>query len=376
MTPMRPTIRRFLAPAFTLIELLVVIAIISIALSIMLPSYGRMVESTNYASSVNLVTATLGNARAHAIRSGRHTAVAFMYDLGTRQGSMVVLELSGSQGGVLSTAPGGPPGGVYAQVFRPIPNTVPIELPKGTAVMGLAFTHVPKDIREESIDRDTAHWYAGELIANRDRNIVPWIFPRNDPRNFIPGDIDTITGQPIDPWKALVDVSYGSNVEPRVSPSEAATAVRHAATFCIQFSPEGTVVTTTPSGGDETLDAFIDLADDPRDLSDPNGETFDDPLVFDPEIRDASANNPSANPEVVLRSANLLAVVDIGRMIKETGFNEPWFLRPQDSRAADLSGKTVVNSRDVIALSDWVDGNGELIGFNRYTGNVIRRVER
>lgn len=365
MSMTRSTIRRFAQPAFTLLELLVVVAIIVIALGLMVPSYGRLIESANYASAVNLVTATLGNARAHAIQSGQHTAVAFLFDVETERSTIVVLEQLNSQGGTLTTAGSG----AYASVMRPIPGSVPEELPPGTGVYALAFTHVGTTVAEQRLDSELWHWYAGERIFHRNTDILPWIFPRNDPLNFTPR-LKGRDGAFVDPWAAL----DGGTAD--LSPDDARDAVRHANSFCILFSPDGSVVTGAPIRGEETLDLYIEYEDERTGLSNAQLRNVDNNRTFDPEKpRNPSDPRGTANAEIRLRAANMLAVVDINRLKTESGFNQPWFQRPELSRAP-VSDQTVLSNANVNAISAWIDDNAEIVAFNRYTGSVIKKQQQ
>ncbi|MCA9312497.1 MAG: prepilin-type N-terminal cleavage/methylation domain-containing protein [Phycisphaerales bacterium] len=362
MTMPGSTIRRITRPAFTLLELLVVVAIIVIALGLMVPSYGRLIESANYASAVNLVTATLGNARAHAIRSGQHTAVAFLFDVETERTTIMVLEQLNSQGGTLTTAGSG----AYASVMRPIPGSVPEEMPQGTGVYALAFTHVGTAAADQMLDATLPHWYAGERIDHRNTEILPWIFPRNDARNFTPR-LKNGDGSFIDPWKAL------ESSTPDISSDDARNAVRQAVSFCILFSPDGSVVTGAPIRGEETLDLYIEYEDDRAGLSNSQLRQVDNNRTYDPQLYRDLQDTP--NPEVRMRGAAMLAVVDLKTLKAETGFNQPWFQRPTRSRAS-ISDQTVLSNANVSAISAWIDENAEIIAFNRYTGHVIRKQQR
>jgi len=171
---------------FTLTELLVVIIIIIIGATLLLPATSRIIESNNYASSINLVSTTLANARAQAIRSGLPTGVVFLFDTETQTGSMQVVEARSRQGGALTQFATQDSRHAYSQVFRPAAGSAPVELPTGVAVLGLSFSTAPGDGDGSLIDDDTSHWYAGEVYTDSDGNeIVPWIFPRNDPLHFV-----------------------------------------------------------------------------------------------------------------------------------------------------------------------------------------------
>lgn len=361
-------IRRLLG--FTLTELLVVIIIIIIGATLLLPAASRIIESNNYASSINLVSTTLANARAQAIRSGLPTGVVFLFDTETQICSMQVVEASSRQGGALTQFVTQDPRHAYAQVFRPAAGSAPVELPIGVAVLGLSFSTAPGENNGSLIDRDTSHWYAGEVYTDNNGNeIVPWLFPRNDPLHFVR---NTISRDQI--W----DVDG-------ISRADARDAVRHASSFMIRFSETGAVITTTVGGGLASPNAyleFIELPLDRRESFDPNDppKPIDAIDRFDPEA--GLGENFDPNPEILLRSAHQLAVVDLNRMSRELGVEAPWFVRPERPGALPMPGPNNPNDSNWYARADndeasrislWVDFNAELIAFNRYTGEVLRK---
>jgi len=371
--------RRSVRRAFTLVEMLVAIAVILLATVALLPAFGRIISSANYSSAVNLVTATLGNARALAIRDGRDTGVVFLFDVQTQRFSLLVVQLHGQQGGTLTSGEAAPSEHTYCQVFRPATNTVPVELPKGTGVFGYSI-HIAEGSGDGSqIDDDTWHWYAGELIneGNDDFEITPWLFPRNDARMFTENDPPEVRDIGVDPWPVIAGDSNA------ITEAEAQIAVRHANTFFIWFHPDGTVVSRNKSGGYSTPNAFLEWPDDPVDLDDQDQDPYDNPLQFDPDATESAVpgvpnpDRPGRNPEVVLRAAQQLAVVDLGRLAEETAIQRPWMVRSSNSRAPQpqylISGNYIDDER-CRRISRWIDGNAEIISFNRYTGNVMREV--
>ena len=395
-------IRRLLA--FTLIELMVVVSIMVTLIAITLPSFTTMIESSNYTSAINQTTAALGNARAIAMRDNVQTAVAFLFDVRTEQYTLVILhESKFGSSGALSSLPTGPPGHVYALGLRHARNMTPIELPKGTAVFGLSFSHVPDPLIDPNvtiqpaIDDQTWHWYAGEVYLNADdipEN--PWIFPRNDPLLFWEDGVAIAAGQALNgPWEELL-VNGASN--------EVVDALRHANSFMVQYNPDGSVVTAFSRGSfSQPANAYIEFPLNPIDLEslDPDPQPYDNPAVFDPELDPATAvilnefgipiaiNQGERNPEVILRTITQLAIVDLSRLRRGTSVRFPWFLHPSTSLAPwpmeyDHDGRP--DSGDEIPFDDeqldvlvsevsaWIDQNAEIIGFDRYTGAAIRRV--
>lgn len=399
---MRRTLHSFRVRAFTLLELLVVGGIIILLIALTLPAVGRLVESSNYASAINAVVATLGQARAQAIRTGRPAGVVFLFDAELDQYSLLVVEyeeraLSASLSDLAPTC-----GNVNtaAVAFRAVPGQVPVELPPRTGVFGLSFMHIQDQVRGRplwdcQIDaRPTFAWYAGEIInggnSDPDDNITPWVFPRNDPRLFVVRETDKEFG--VDPWDHLT----GKDTSPALSDAASIQAIRSAESFMIQFSPEGVVTEATSLGGQDIADAYLEWPDTPRDLDGLLTKPYDAINSFDPENFGRNRTNPNSeintdldesrrepNREVRLRSASVLAVVDLGRMQDGVGYRRPWLFRPGESKTVQpdwIWGNETLSSQDkddrVRAVSRWIDLNAEIIGFNRYTGNAIRRSVR
>lgn len=365
---------------FTLIELLVVIAVILIAVIAILPAFGRLIESQNYASSVNAVTATLGAARSRAIERSNRVGVMFLWDAKEERFSLQLIEQNrGQEGGSLTDQVSRWP--ANAEVYFPVTGSAPVELPRGIGVFGLSsamptgltMANQPLTTRAGSATADTWAWYAGDVIngGNSDPadDIYLWLFPRNDPRLFTADEGNRrIIGA--DPWPIL-----------RSQPSsrEALEAVRNVTTFFIVFAPDGSIVTSKRSGSTEYYDAFLELPNAPIDTADPTAAPYDDPSRFDPEnhgIPTVPADRRAPNPEVMLRSADQLAIVDLARLSEGVGVPRAWLIRPQTSRAPqpqylrDLGYFTDARARSV---SRWIDLNAEVISFNRYSGNIVRR---
>ena len=381
LAPVLLPVTRAVRRAFTIFELLITISIIILATVIVLPAFGKFIESSNFASAVNTVTATLGNARALAIKNNQHTAVAFLFDTELQQYTLLPLELLAENGASLSlNAPGGPAVNTYS--FQPASATVPVVLPKGTLVFGLAVNTAPLAALINASSggiQATRDWYAGEVFDDGTDIVTPWIFPRNDPRHYMSDDLD--------PYE---EIRNGGMT------NEADNALRHAQSFMIQFSPEGTVVDSYPSSGVDHYKAYIEYPDLPKS-SDESAEIdlftgevipYDDPLAFDPENRSnnelLSADQFSTvNPEVVLQAVVQLAIVSLPELKKVPEFRDidPWFVRPTETTVpldvapvrSDFDQAAYYNWDVVNTMSDWIDQNGEIISFNRFTGNILRR---
>jgi len=394
--PITPTRIR----GFTLLELLVVSGIILLLIAVTLPAVGRLVESSNYASAINAVTATLGQARAQAIRTGRPAGVVFLFDAEREQYSLLVVEYEERALSASLSSRAGEISSSNAVAFRPVSGSVPVELPRRTGVFGLCFGHISGQQRgrvlwDRRIDGiPTYQWYAGEIInggnGDPDDDILPWIFPRDDPRLFLVQETDEEVG--VDPWEHLT----GEDTEPPISDNDAIRAIRSAESFMIQFSPSGVVTETTALGGQDIADAYLEWPDTPRDLDGVVTEPYDAINTFDPENfggdtsninqatgSDLAPDRREPNREVRLRSASVLAVVDLGRLQEGVGYRRPWLYRPSASKAVQpdwIWGGERPNNQDkderVRAVGRWIDLNAEIIGFNRYTGTAIRRSVR
>ncbi len=84
----------------------------------------------------------------------------------------------------------------------------------------------------------------------------------------------------------------------------------------------------------------------------------------------------------MLRSVSQVAIVDLKRLDESVGLPRAWLTRASDSKTPKfewLTSETVnragnyVDDERARAVSRWIDRNAEIVGFNRYTGSVIRR---
>ncbi len=380
---------------FTLVELLVVIAIIVVISTFLLPAFTRIIESSNFSAAVNAVSAALGNARARAISTGRPTGVAFLFDVEEERYTLMVLEAASLQGGVLTDCPSGLCVDHYVLGLRPATNSVLVELPRRTGVFALpahpvsgldACNRVAADglIDDCHSGSKTWQWYAGEVLNGDDRDLtndVPlWLFPRNDPRIYTTAATGATIGA--DAWARLAGVDTPPS---EITDRDAIEAVRNASSFVVLFAADGTVQDVDRSGGRDYTNFYIEFGDEPYNRNSVTREPYDDPNRFDPENfgrPPVSRDLRRPNPEVMLRAASQLAVVDLKRLSEGVGFPRAWLVRSEDSRLpaptwlTDEDENRTVNYVDddrARAVSRWIDLNAELIGFNRYTGNVIRR---
>lgn len=353
--------------AFTVTELLIVVVIIAAAAVLVLPAVSQIVSSTSYTAALNQVSAALGNARARAIATNNTTALVFLFDIETERYTLQIVELD--QGGASLTArAGGARNDSYARAFRPAAGIGPVELPAGIGVYGLSFSVSPQRdangdiVLSEDIDNDTAAWYAGErLPLSGGREEVPWLFPRNDPLLYI--------AEP----EATKDELWSGDLDSGASED----AVRHAQSFMVMFDETGRVISVSLEGGIANPNAFLEFPNAPLDLSEApeDRKPVDGGTLFDPEV--GLDRDVEPNPEVVLRAVQQLAIVDLNRLRSDLGDRifdtPPWLFRGDGSPSQMPQGRMTESDEIVADISAWVDNNAEVIGFNTYTGAIIKR---
>lgn len=375
--------------AFTLVEMLVVVTVIAVALVALLPSFSRLIESNNYASAVNTVSATLARAANRGVEGG----VVFLWDPRTERMTLIQVELHNADAALRS----GPGGRVPALAFRPVPGSQPATLPVGFGVYGLSMMHddplPPSGGTPPPEDDDS--WYPGESVWEDDPNstlrrmsLNPWLFPRNDvsfwSEDFDPANVD----DPNHPVR--VGVLVPQNVQPGAGISYDPTPDnpwRHLKTFFVWFGADGSLrsAAAMPAGVRDCYVEHIDLPFDPnRRPVDPD-YLIDLDDRFDPEAYFGQTGGWVVfNPEVHMRPAELIAIVDMARLAEETGVRRPWNLRarsdfspptPSDKTSSEFQTNQLIANptMEVRRVYDWIDRNGEIIGFNRYTGQALRR---
>lgn len=368
--------------AFTLVELLVVIAVIILSLVIIVPAFGRIVESANYSAAVNRVNAAITLARAEAMK-GKQAGVVFYFDIETERTTLYIMERSRTAGALTSRITNCNPN---AFVFTPVRGIAPITLPVGMGVYGLALTAEPRPSECDSRTPEL-EWYRGEAVrfAGSGSSALErfWIFPRNDARLFI-DDTD---------WPEAESVPLFP---------EWLVASRFAETFMVRFDERGAILPSVEFGaGTNLVDAFVDFpaqSDQGALTVNPN----ESGSLFDPEeydFLDTVTTRYALSREAQVRSVDYLAVVDLKRLAEETGIEAPWLVVPDagddqvslpdllsatDRKAAfvdsDFRTSTEAPTRFPRSLihrvSRWIDDNADIISFNRSTGEALRRVSQ
>lgn len=175
--------RRSAVHAFTVIELLVVIVIILIVLSITTPAFRAMIYSSERSLAFNTVEASVASARDLALRSagGDDGAVVFLFD----QGGPLRIIPAIRVGTIVEPAEAGrsdPLAAVTLDVFAPVPDVPPVEMPRNWHVRGYAPAGSMQDLTQSG--DELVRWYnsqttGGTNFTDRiklDRN---WIFPES-----------------------------------------------------------------------------------------------------------------------------------------------------------------------------------------------------
>ncbi len=186
--------RRTRDRAFTVVELLVVIAIIVIVLTIAVPSFRALVYSSERSLAFNSVESAVASARDLALRSagGDDGAVVFLFDAGGPMRIVPAVRV-GSFRQSLQPDNLADNGSLTLDVFAPVQDVPPIEMPRNWHVRGYAPAGSMIDVLPI---RDIARWYNGDTTggfninsdAKEERN---WVFPET---GFYPVDSQITAG--------------------------------------------------------------------------------------------------------------------------------------------------------------------------------------
>ena len=261
----------------------------------------------------------------------------------------------------------------------------------------------------------------GSLIVDPDDDdllVNTWLAPRNDPRQFMDPrlgerDIDApLRELGAVELKQLWRVARGETTDlpPGLSTSreDAVRYIRNAQSFMIRFSPQGEVIATDAdtTQADQAGYAYLEFPEGPIATGDaaPDGrEREPGPLRQPAAVRpgdgdagpdgagrsaDFMADDAAPNPEVVLRAASRLAVVDLQDLEEATTIARPWLLHtaltdpdymaPWPDVFVASDGEVLMSNSDeldrlVVEMSRWIDENAVVIDFSRFSGRVVKR---
>ncbi|MFG0258672.1 MAG: Tfp pilus assembly protein FimT/FimU [Phycisphaerales bacterium JB043] len=413
--------------AFTLFELLVVMGIIIALITALAPTLSGLLQSNRRANAVNTLTATLSRARSVAIEKNRPTGVVFLLDIQTRKTTMIITQLRAAANGKLQDSYLPPPLhsdlATDAFVMEPAENIATVELPEDVLVYGLSFHH-----ELESIGIDPLEWYYpdsndrpyfppyfGEVFQhpdNSDWHVNPWVLPHNDPRLFLDQEQDldqSIFRNPeqvdLDEYWTLVD-QQNSVDGILIDTADVHQTLLSAHSFVIVFGADGLLKPVISTGtGSSMVNYYLEFPNRPLDAEPIDDDavnlpydlssTNDIQINFNPVSLGAGANLivnvPSPNPEVMLRPANMLAVVELNEFRRGTAtmgqsITEPWELHASTAMAPwpqfrgtpeTLASPLDADHQDLDELmlmaSDWIDLNGTIIAFDPNVGTPQRR---
>lgn len=162
---------------FTIIELLVVISIFVLVLAIAVPSFSAILKSTERSQAGNQVAVALSSARSAAVGAEglNDTAAVFFYDPSTGRTRIGVYTVVGTiKDHDLNLAPNNV---VERDIFVPVPNFQPVQLPKGWMVRGFAPAGSVDAPGPASTPRNFSGWYEPNASRAQDGTTGNWIFP-------------------------------------------------------------------------------------------------------------------------------------------------------------------------------------------------------
>ncbi|MHC4975865.1 MAG: pilus assembly FimT family protein [Planctomycetota bacterium] len=412
--------------AFTLFEMLVVMGIIIALVTAIAPAFSGLLASNRRANAVNTLTATLSRARSIAIEKSAETGVVFLLDIETKTTTLLIVELHSAAVGDLLEFQGGSSCVDSSQAFTLVPaeNTSPVELPENVLIYGLSYHHFVAGLNTLSGCNDPANWYYedrdgnqyfppyyGEVFEHPDRAgwfVNPWLLPHNDPRLYISttDHLDTAffrTPDKVDLdefWK-LVDPAQAGSVDGlSISDTDVHKAVLNAHSFVVMFSSEGLLKPIADTGTfSASVDYYLEFPELPIDQEPASQLESEEPYDkvdqldlqtnFNPKFINSTYLNittPSPNPEVMLRPANMLAIVELNEFIQATAIDRPWelhssgamapwpeFRGTQDAALSPLNATDTQLDELMTQVSDWIDLNASIIAFDPNSGTPQKR---
>ena len=160
--------------AFTLVELLVVVSIIVIVLTLAVPAFSAMLRSSERSLAENQFRAGIAAGRDAAIQSeGGDGAAVFFFEPGGRMSIVPCVQVATIRDRLAAVDPMTGENATDRDVFVPLANSEPVQLPIGWTVRGYAQAH--------SFDQgaeDPNGWYDGMMWQGRAK-VGNWVFPEN-----------------------------------------------------------------------------------------------------------------------------------------------------------------------------------------------------
>jgi prepilin-type N-terminal cleavage/methylation domain-containing protein len=162
--------------AFTLVELVVVIAILAIVLTLAVPAFSTMLRSAEVSLAENQFRSGVIAGRNAALQSSSGDGAAvFFYDaINGRLSILPCIHVATIQDLLSSPDPQTNDRVVERDVFVPVANGEPVQLPSGWTVRGYA---PPNSISDDV--QDPNGWYDSESWVGR-RGFANWVFPETD----------------------------------------------------------------------------------------------------------------------------------------------------------------------------------------------------
>lgn len=163
--------------AFSLAELIVVISIIAILVAIAVPAFSSLVDSSERSLAENQLRVAIGAGRDAAIRSDAGDGAVVFFFANGRIVAVPCVQVGGVKDYAGYTAPGAPDnaaGQADRDLFVPLPNVEPVQMPKGWSIRGYAL---PGDVNAgaAAVNPDDRHGWYEKLATRVDKG--NWVFP-------------------------------------------------------------------------------------------------------------------------------------------------------------------------------------------------------
>lgn len=167
--------------AFTIIELLVVIIIVIVLIGLSVPAFKSLIESSERSLAENQLRVGLASARDAAIQSTSGDAAAvFMFTPGGKVSIVPCVSVGTLEDDVcLNSATPLANRTAKREVFVPVPNARPIQLPRGWSVRGFAPPNTVSTVLDFDAET-TSGWYDSLSVGPGTDDAAAmrhWLFP-------------------------------------------------------------------------------------------------------------------------------------------------------------------------------------------------------